>query len=148
MGQKHQPSTCCFASKLCCKTWLQTADSLLRRYKIASLAMPELHVISEHVDVQQLPDILLPVVSCRHQLVKSDLDLSCVNIINPPVKVFLSSPNLALIFASSLSTLLVSCSLFWHARMSEIKTYTKHPHIRKKDTACRRALGHHVPAGP
>lgn len=43
-----------------------------------------------------------------------------------PVRVFLSSPNFPRIFASSLSTRLVSCSLFWQALMSDMNTCVQH----------------------
>jgi hypothetical protein len=80
----------------------------------------KLHIVAEHVDVQQLPDILLAIVGCsRHRSLlsaKTQLPLMAISAMSElpasPVNAFFSSPNLPLILASSLSTRRVSCSLF------------------------------------
>ncbi len=89
-------------------------------YEISSLLMPKLHLVAQHVYVEQLPDVLLAVIFCesaRTQSVrlgrlqgwrtKASTDGPGMS----PVMVLFDA-NFFRIFPSSLSTLAFSCSLF------------------------------------
>ena len=60
---QHKLAVICFES---------AQHSLVDRYKVCCLLVAKLHVVAKHVDVEQLPDILLLVVLCNGRLDCSD----------------------------------------------------------------------------
>ncbi len=42
---------------------------LLCWYQVSGLLVPEFHLIPQHVDVEQLPHVLLSVILCRKQYI-------------------------------------------------------------------------------
>lgn len=97
-----------------------TEALLLRWYEISSLFVPKLHLVAQHVYVEQLPDVLLAVIFCgdaQTQSVRLGRLQGCrtrADIAGPgmsPVMVLFDA-NFFRIFPSSLSTLAFSCSLF------------------------------------
>ena len=45
----------------------ESTDALLLRWnQISSLLVPELHLVAQHVDVQQFPHVFLAVILCRN----------------------------------------------------------------------------------
>ena len=49
---------------------------LVDRYQVSGLLVAKLHVIAQHVYVQQLPDILLLVILCNTQRCPLDIKLN------------------------------------------------------------------------
>ena len=112
----------CLYTKHCCRDTSKRSIGalLLRWYEISSLLVPKLHLVAQHVYVQQLPDVLLAVILCKDaqtQSVRLGRLQGCratATIDGPgmlPVMVLFDA-NFFRIFPSSLSTLAFSCSLF------------------------------------
>ena len=117
----------------------RTEHSLWGSDEVGGLLVAELHRVAEHVDVQQLPDILLLVILCadpshacqpglRHPSVKGEgvrdhgrrhRDVLLVR--KAYQRGLLSAANFLRIFPSSLSTRTFSASLLPAARISEMK---------------------------
>ena len=104
---------------------------LLCWYQVSGLLVPEFHLIPQHVDVEQLPHVLLSVILCRKQYIGASRPgrlQECTLEDNAEIRgwmapvIVLLDANFFRIFPSSLSTLAFSCSLFWQFLMSAMKT--------------------------
>jgi len=108
----------------------KTLVLLVDRYQVSSLFVPKLHVVAQHVDVQQLPHILLFIILCRRHTeiagAEYDRTLCCypsVELSDAPDRT-LAEANFLRILPSSLSTRNCSCSLLEQFLMSDMKTCT------------------------
>lgn len=108
----------------------KTLVLLVDRYQVSSLFVTKLHVVAQHVDVQQLPHILLFVILCSRDAGIAgsvyDRTLCCYSAVrhsNIPDRT-LPEANFLRILPSSLSTRSCSCSLFEQFLMSDMKTCT------------------------
>lgn len=104
---------------------------LLGWNEVCGLLVPKLHLVSQHVDVEQLPHVLFPVILCGQQAADRHV-LGGYRHATGSIKgmamggwlpvMVLFEANFFRILPSSLSTLAFSCSLFWQFLMSAMKT--------------------------
>ena len=139
---------------ICCVVSIAGQHVLIHRYQVSSLFVAKLHVIPQHVYVEQLPYILFLVVLCssrKHITMTSRLAQTikhhqCCLV---PDKT-LPDANFLRILPSSLSTRSCSCSLFEQLRMSDMNTCTHQlksaNHQRHKFDQRTRASYHLQPA--